>query len=85
MTLTPNQRSMRSRIAAHRLHATRNPRESTAAARAAFHDRFARAVDPAGVLSAEERHRRGEAARKAYFTQLALRSSRARSRMRGRA
>ncbi len=40
--------------------------------------RFERQVDPKGVLSVEERERRSTAAMRAYFTGLALRSSRAR-------
>lgn len=41
-------------------------------------DRFEREVDPEGRLSVEERQRRATAARKAYFTRLALRSAQAR-------
>jgi hypothetical protein len=47
---------------------------------------FAERVDPDGLLSEEERHRRAELARKAYFARLAFKSARARSaRKRGRA
>jgi hypothetical protein len=46
-------------------------------------ERFERQVDPEGVLSAEERARRGQAAMRAYFTALALRSSRARAKAAG--
>jgi hypothetical protein len=42
-------------------------------------DRFERQVDPDGTLPADERAKRAESARKAYFTALALRSSRARA------
>jgi hypothetical protein len=77
---TPEQRALRSRLAAYRLHATHDPRETTKKAREAFAARFEREVDPEGVLSPEERTRRVEAARRAYFTGLALRSSRARRR-----
>lgn len=42
-------------------------------------DRFERQVDPEGVLAPEERVRRGRAAMRAYFTDLALRSSKARA------
>jgi hypothetical protein len=42
-------------------------------------ERFERQVDPDGVLSAQERARRAGAAMRAYFTALALRSSRARA------
>jgi hypothetical protein len=67
-------------MAAYRLHAQRDARETTSAARAAFLDRFEREVDPDGTLRPEERARRAEAARKAYFTGLALASVRARQR-----
>ncbi len=77
--MTPEQRSMRSRIGAHRLHATHDPRETTAAARKAFLDRFEIEVDPEGVLPEDERQRRAGHARKAYFTKLALASAKARS------
>lgn len=69
---------MRARMAAHMLHAKRDPRETTAKAREAFLGRFERAVDPDGTLPPAERQRRAEAARKAYFTGLAYKSSRAR-------
>jgi hypothetical protein len=41
--------------------------------------RFERQVDPEGLLAVEERARRATAAMRAYFTALALRSSRARA------
>ncbi len=77
---TPSQRSLRARMAAYALHATHDPRQTTKAARAAFADRFERQVDPDRRLSPAERRRRAEAAKKAYFTALALKSSRARQR-----
>jgi hypothetical protein len=52
----------------------------TANGRRAFLDRFEREVDPDGILSPEERARRAEHARKAYFQRLALKSAQARSR-----
>lgn len=79
--LTAEQRVLRARIAAYRLHATHDPRETTKKARAAFASRFEREVDPAGILSPAERTRRADAARRACFTDLALRSSRARRRV----
>ena len=78
--LTPEQRVLRARIAAYALHARRDPRETTAPARAAFLDRFEREVDPDRRLPAADRVRRATAARRAYFTALALRSSKARAR-----
>ncbi len=76
--LTPTERSLGSRIAAYTLHATHDPHETTKAARHAFLARFEREVDPDRQLPAEVRRRRAEAARKAYFSRLALRSARAR-------
>lgn len=78
--MTPAQRSLRARIAAHSKWAQQDPVVGTAAARRAFNDRFERQVDPEGVLGEDERHRRAENARKAYFAQLALASARARQR-----
>lgn len=69
---------MRARAAAYALHARTDPRATTQAARRAFLVRFEREVDPDGVLAESERRRRAEAARKAYFTALALKSSQAR-------
>jgi hypothetical protein len=48
---------------------------ATAAARQAFHDRFEREVDPEGLLSPQERARRAENAKKAFYRRLALRSA----------
>ena len=78
--LTPEQRVLRSRLAAYQLHATHDPKETTKKAREAFAARFEREVDPDGLLGPDERARRADAARRAYFTRLALRSSRARRR-----
>lgn len=78
----PNEMALRGRIGAFRLHATHDPRETTARARAAFLARFEAEVDPDGVLDPDERRRRALAARRAYFAQLALRSAQARRRRR---
>lgn len=78
--LTPEQRTLRSRLGAARLHALHDPKETTRKAREAFAARFERQVDPNGVLVPSERARRVEAARRAYFTQLQLRSSQTRRR-----
>ena len=76
-----NDRVLRARIAAHLLHAQiSDPAEHTAPARAAFLSRFEREVDPDGVLDPEERARRAEHAKKAYFLKLALASRKARAR-----
>lgn len=78
MALTPAERSLRARLAAHTLHAQVDPQEHTAPARRAFLDRFEREVDPDGVLAPDERARRASHARTAYFTKLALKSAQAR-------
>lgn len=76
---TPAERAMRARLAAHCLHArVADPVAHTAPARRAFMDRFEREVDPDGELPIEERQRRAEHARKAYFLRLALASAKAR-------
>lgn len=80
LTLTPEQRRLRAEIAAHALWAkTADPSAHTAPARTAFLERFERQVDPDGILPPEERARRAEHARKAWFKRLALAISRARA------
>jgi hypothetical protein len=70
--MSPGERALRARLAAHLLHATRDPRQTTANGRAAFLARFEQQVDPARVLDPAERRRRAEHARRAYFTRLSL-------------
>ena len=77
--LTPSERSLRARIAAHERWSHQDPVAGTAKARSAFLDRFEREVDPDGELPEAERLRRAEQARKAYFTELAFKSSKARA------
>jgi hypothetical protein len=72
------ERSLRARLAAYALHAQRDPRETTANGRAAFLARFDREVDPKGLLEPDERRRRAEQARRAYFTRLSLAAVKAR-------
>ncbi len=50
----------------------------TAPGRKAFAEKFERQVDPDNKLTPEERARRAEHARKAYFAKLALKSAKAR-------
>lgn len=76
--LTPSERSLRARLAAHAMHAQHDSRETSRAGRAAFLERFEREVDPEGILSEAERKRRAEHARRAYMAKLALKSARAR-------
>ena len=80
LTYDPKEMARRGRIGAYRLHATHSPKETTKAAREAFMARFEREVDPDGTLVPEERTRRAEATRKAYFAQLAHKSCKARRR-----
>lgn len=71
----PDEMRLRGRIGGLRLAATHDPREYTAAARAAFLSRF---IPDDPDLSPSERARRAESARKAYFARLALASARRR-------
>jgi predicted oxidoreductase len=81
MPTSPSERSLRARVAAHSLHASRDSRQLTANARKAFNvDRFEREVDPDQLLDPAERARRAEHAKKAYMARLALRSAVARRR-----
>jgi hypothetical protein len=79
---SPAEMAIRGRIGAFSLHARQDARVTTEPARRAFMDRFAREVDPDGVLPPDERERRAQAAKRRYFTALALRSSRRRARAR---
>ncbi len=56
-----------------------DPAEHTAPAGAVFLSRFEREVDPDGVLDPQDRARRAEHAKKAYFIKLALASRKARA------
>jgi hypothetical protein len=77
--LTPQQRSLRARIAAHESWARTPDRTArTKPATDAFNERFAREVDPDGELDPSERARRADNARKAYYTRLAFQSAKAR-------
>ncbi len=70
--------ALRGRIGAHLLHARYDSRVLTAPARAAFLASFERAVDPDGVLPADERRRRAAHLRAAHFARLARLSAQAR-------
>ena len=72
----PSERTLHARMSAHRLHAL--GKTNTQPARDAFLARFEREVDPDCQLPPEERVRRAEHLRKAYFTRLAMKSARAR-------
>ncbi len=81
--MNPSIATLRGRLGAYRQHSRHSPIETTAAARAAFLSRFEREVDPDTALPEAERQRRAEAAKKAYFTWLALKSVQARRRRKG--
>jgi len=76
--LTPTERSLRARVAAHAMHAA--GRTSTKAATAAFMAKFEVEVDPDNSLVPAERARRAQHARKAHFYHMALASARKRRR-----
>ena len=61
------------------MHAKNDTRATTAKARETFLKSFEEQVDPDRKLSETERSRRAAAARKAHFTALAYKASRARS------
>jgi hypothetical protein len=78
--LSPAQRSMRARLGARSLWAHCPDRSAqTQSAREAFIRRFEREVDPEGILPTDERTRRAEHARQAYFVALSLKSARVRA------
>lgn len=83
--LTPEQRVLRARLGAYALHAKYDSRELTAAARDARWQRHLDAVDPDGTLPRAERVRRATARQREEMARLALLSSRARARRKGRA
>ncbi|WP_460407456.1 hypothetical protein [Actinophytocola sediminis] len=81
--MTPEQRTLRARIAAHTQWANESNRTArTAAARKAAADRFEKQVDPDGVLPPEVRRQRAESARKAHFCRMAAASAASRRRKR---
>lgn len=72
-------RTARARLGAHVSWAkTADPSARTAPARKAAEERFEREVDPEGVLPPEERARRAEHARKAFYARIQLKSALAR-------
>lgn len=76
------ERRLSARIAAHESWAHTPDRSArTAPARAALMGKFETEADPDGTLSPAERARRAEHLRKAYFARLALKSARARRRI----
>jgi hypothetical protein len=81
LSLTPEERSTRAKIAAHSKWAKEPDRTAaTAPARTAWLTHFEQQVDPEGVLPPEERAIRASHAHRAQMLKLALASSRARAR-----
>lgn len=79
--LTPQERSLRARVAGLTFAATHDVREHMKAAQAASPGQlpyWERQVDPNGVLDDMERRRRADCARRAHMAKLALASSKAR-------
>ena len=74
--------TLRARIGGLALAAQRDSRVYTAKARATFLGKFEREVDPDGNLSPAERQRRAAAAKRLYFSRLALKSAKVRQRRR---
>lgn len=77
--LTPDERSLRARMAAHQSWAnTPDPSARTKPAREGLLAKFEAEVDPEGTLDPAERRRRAEHARRAYMAGLSLKSAQAR-------
>lgn len=78
-TLSAAERKLRASLAAHESWAkTEDRTQRTSSARRAFALSFEDKVDPERKLSASERARRAESARKAHYQRLALKSAKAR-------
>jgi hypothetical protein len=77
-SLTPAERTLRARLAAHAGHA--QGKTNTEPARKAFKERFLDEVDPDRVLPEAERLRRAEHAYKAHMARLSLKAAQARRR-----
>ncbi len=78
--LSQSQRILRARLAAFTRSSLYDGKTVTAKARETFLASFERKVDPDHLLPAAECARRAEAARRAHFTRLAMKSAKARSR-----
>jgi len=78
-SLTPEQRALRARIAAHSSWAkTANRRARTQPGSQALLAKLAAEVDPDGLMSPEDRAKAVENAKSAYFSRLAMRAAAAR-------
>lgn len=83
MALSPSERTLRARLAAHTLHAQGGT--NTGPAREALLAKFENEVDPDRVLDPVTRATRAEHARKAHYTRLAMKSVAARRKAPGAA
>lgn len=72
--LSPEERKVRAKLASQAMWARNNGYEHLAPARAAFMAKFEKEVDPEGALAPDERARRAEHAKKAYFLRLTLKA-----------
>lgn len=80
--LTPEQRTLRARLAAHTRWATTEDRSAaTAPARRGLDSKFERMADPDGVLDPHERAIRADHFRQAHYLRMAMLSVKARTRM----
>jgi hypothetical protein len=75
----PMSRTERARVAALTRHSRGDTKLATAAARSGFQDRFAREVDPDGILPPAERAARAQRALRAHMLRLAAKSAEARA------
>lgn len=80
MPLSPSERTLRARLAAHTLHSKVDSTAHTEPARKAFLVSWETKVDPDGVLPEAERKRRANQALKAHMARLGLKSAQARRR-----
>ncbi len=78
LELDPADMALRGRIGGFAQKAKHDPKQTTAAGRAAFLARFEHEVDPDRLLPEAERQRRADYAKKAYFARLAYLSAKAR-------
>jgi hypothetical protein len=78
-------RSLRGRVGAYTRWANTEDRvKATQPARDGLYAKFEREVDPEGKLTPQERTKRAEYARKAYYQRLSMKSVQARQRRKGR-
>jgi hypothetical protein len=79
MSLTPEQRSLRARIAANTRWSREDGKPNAVRAQRGLYAKFEKQVDPDGTLRPIERAKRTEAAYRAHMARLALKSSKARA------